>query len=219
MKPSLLPGALASVILVAAVWADAPPPAASAEQIASDVVKASGGANWPKVRTLGFTFNVEQDGKTLLSAKHQWDMAKNTDTVSWGGKTVTVNIAAPASDEDSKAAFQRWTNDSYWLLAPLKFRDPGTKVRAVTPPPEDAGEFDVIELSFDKVGLTPGDTYHLYIDRAAHLLRRWIYMPGGGTKMAGTWDGYKEFGGLTLSTEHQFGDKRITFTDIAVTPK
>ena len=35
--------------------------------------------------------------------------------------------------------------------------------------------------------------------------------------VSGTWDDYKDFGGLKLATSHQFGDKRIFFTDVQVT--
>src|SRR5678816_3024445 len=62
-----------------------------AEAIADSVIKASGGENWPKVKKISFTFNVEQAGKTLLSAKHEWDVANHKDKVTWDGKTVTVD--------------------------------------------------------------------------------------------------------------------------------
>jgi hypothetical protein len=191
----------------------------TAEAIADAVIKASGGDNWPKVKKIHFTFNVEQDGKQLMSATHEWDLAKGTDTVTWAGKTATVKLNETPSDENAKAAFQRWTNDSYWLLAPLKLRDPGTSVTALTPLPPGAEDMDVIQLKFGAVGLTPDDVYNLYIDRATHLVRRWDYMPAPGKKVSGTWEGYQEFGGLKLATEHQFGDKRITFTDVKVESK
>ncbi len=203
-------------IVVGAVRLIADP---KAEAIADALIKASGGDAWPKVKSIQFTFNVEQDGKQLLSAKHQWDVANGMDTVTWAGKTATIKLNETPSDENAKAAFQRWTNDSYWLLAPLKVRDPGTIVTPLTPPPGGAENFDVIQLKFGKVGLTPDDIYNLYIDRDSHLLRRWDYMPAPDKKVSGTWEGYQEFGGLKLSTEHQFGDKRITFTDVKVETK
>jgi hypothetical protein len=189
------------------------------EAIADALYKASGGENWRKVKRIQFTFNVEQDGKQLLSAKHDWDVVGQTDTVIWGGKTATVTLNRAVFDEESKYAFERWTNDAYWLLAPLKVRDPGTTVTAAGPGAAGTDEFDVIQLKFGSVGLTPNDVYNLYVDRDTHLLRRWDYMPSLDKKITGTWEGYKDFGGLMLSTEHQFGDKRITFTDIKVETK
>jgi hypothetical protein len=66
----------------------------TAEAIADAVIKASGGDNWSKVNKIHFTFNVEQDGKQLMSATHEWDVAKGTDTVTWEGKTATVKFNA-----------------------------------------------------------------------------------------------------------------------------
>jgi hypothetical protein len=132
--------------------------------------------------------------------------------VSWAGKTVTVNVWNPAADEAAKAAYARWVNDSYWLIAPLKLKDPGV---SVTYGGQQDG-FDSLHLSFAKVGLTPGDQYNLYIDPQTHLVRRWDYMPSREKKTSGTWSNYKDYGGLILSTERTFGDKRIWFSDVRV---
>ena len=81
----------------------------------------------PNVKTIDFTFAVEKGGETLVSAEHHWDVVAQTDRVKWKGKEVTVNLADPATDEDAKAAYARWVNDSYWLLAPLKLKDRGLR--------------------------------------------------------------------------------------------
>ena len=94
----------------------------SAEQLAEKAWRASGGENWANVKTIDFTFNVQKEGKTVGNAEHHWDVAAQTDRVRWKGKDVTVDLANPAGDEDAKAAYARWVNDSYWLLAPLKLK-------------------------------------------------------------------------------------------------
>src|SRR5204863_100266 len=104
-------------------------------QLATDIWKASGGENWAKVEEVDFTFVVEQGGKTLFSAQHFWNVTDWSDKVRWKDKQdkehlVTVNLKAPPSDVEGKAAYGRWVNDSYWLLAPLKIRDPGVKVES-----------------------------------------------------------------------------------------
>ena len=73
-----------------------------------------------------------------------------------------------------------------------------------------------IAATFEQVGLTPGDQYQLYIDPQSKLVRRWDYMPSPDKNTTGTWDEYKPFGPLTLSTEHRMGNRRIFFTDVAV---
>lgn len=184
---------------------------AAATQLADAVFKASGGENWPNVRAIQFTFNVSEGEQLLLAAQHVWDVEAGKDTVTWNGKTVTVDVRSPAQDDDSKAAYARWVNDSYWLLAPLKLKDAGVHVRPL-------GD-DSFEVSFEQVGLTPGDRYVYYIDRGTNLPRAWDYMPASDKKLGGTWERYREIGGLTLATEHQFAGKRIWFSDLDVTTK
>jgi hypothetical protein len=189
---------------------------AKTDALADAVMSASGAANWPKVKRIAFTFNVEKDGKSLVSAKHEWDMKAGTDTVTWGGKTVTINIMGPHEGDDAKAAFQRWTNDSYWLLAPLKLHDGGAMLSYGGEQEIEGTKYEILNMSFAGVGLTPGDHYMLYIDPQSHLLQRWDYMPKPDQKTSGTWEKYEKFDGLTLSMDHHFGDKRIFFTDVKV---
>ena len=201
------------VAALAAGWLAVPAPAdPEADALADAVFKASGGENWPKVKSVQFTFNVGDGSNVVASAKHVWDVRAGTDTVTWKDKTVTVDVRAPAGDADAKAAYARWVNDSYWLLAPLKVKDAGVN-------PAYGGrqdEYEVLHLRFAGVGLTPDDQYNLYVDPQTHLVRRWDYMPSPDKKLSGTWEGYKEFSGLKLATEHQMAGKRIWFSDVEV---
>jgi hypothetical protein len=192
-----------------------------AKQMATDIWKSSGGEEWPNIVEIDFTFVVEQDGKTLASVAHKWNLAKKTDEVKWKtkdgqDKDVTVNLAAPAQDEDGKTAFARWTNDSYWLLAPLKLRDPGVTLSYEGPKGADGMAGETIRAKFDNVGLTPGDQYVYYIDAKTYTVFAWDYIPKADTVMHATWDNYQYFSGLKLSTEHKMGDKMIRFKDITV---
>ena len=125
----------------------------------------------------------------MVSAEHHWDVAAQTDHVKWKGKDVTVNLADPAADEDGKAAYARWVNDSYWLIAPLKLKDRGVHVAQEASKTMDGAECEVLRLSFGQVGLTPNDQYRLYINPATKLVASWDYMPEPGKSMHGTWDG------------------------------
>jgi len=188
-----------------------------AQQLAKDVWRASGGENWGKVKEMRFTFVVEQDGKQLTSAEHEWNVAAGTDRVKWKGKDVTVNLAAPAQDDDGKAAHARWVNDSYWLLAPLKVLDPGVKLVYEGSKEMEGAACEVLRVSFAQVGLTPGDQYLLYVDPATKLVKSWDYMPKADTVMHGTWEKYQTFGALKLATEHNFAGKMIRFADVKAT--
>ncbi|MEO5719605.1 MAG: hypothetical protein ABIR29_13685 [Chthoniobacterales bacterium] len=190
-----------------------------AAQLADAVWKASGGENWPHVEAIDFTFAVEKGGKTLVSAEHHWDVAAQTDRVKWKGKDVTVNLAEPATDEDAKAAYARWVNDSYWLLAPLKLKDLGLQVTAEDAKTIDDAKREVLLLSFAKVGLTPKDQYRLYIDPATKLMTSWDYMPEPGKSVHGTWENYQKSGGLMLSTAHKMEEIEIKILNLNVTTK
>jgi hypothetical protein len=206
----------ATAVLPASLSATDDP--AKGEQLAEDVWKASGGEQWPDVKTIDFTFAVEKNGKTVMQAAHHWDMATETDRVKWKGKDVTVNLAKPGQDEDAKAAYARWVNDSYWLLCPLKLRDRGLKVTAEGRKEMDGAPREVLRLSFERVGLTPNDQYRLYIDPATKRVVSWDYMPKPGETMHGTWEGYQQTGGLMLATEHKMeGGVQIRILNLKVT--
>lgn len=191
----------------------------SVPELAQAVWKAAGGENWSHVRTIDFTFAVEKAGKTIASAEHHWDVPGFTDEVKWKGKDVTVNLASPGSDEDAKAAYARWVNDSYWLLAPLKLMDHGVHLTDKGTSEMDGAKRQVLHLSFGQVGLTPEDQYNLYIDPESKLVTSWDYMPEPGKSMHATWSDYKKTGGLTLATNHEMKGARIRILDLKVTTK
>jgi hypothetical protein len=190
----------------------------AAMKLAREVVHASGGDNWSKVKRVQFTFNVlDKDGKVAAANKHDWDVRAGTDTITTkDNKTVTVKLADKNDEGDAKTAYRQWVNDTYWLLMPLKLLDGGVKLAHGGTQEVDGKKYEVLNMSFDSVGLTPGDRYTLYIDPAEKLVRRWDYMPNAEKKTSGTWDGYEQFGPLKLSTKHQFGERQINMTDVKV---
>jgi hypothetical protein len=207
---------LVAVVLLGVCSVQAQEQSDRARQLATDVWKASGGENWSQVKEVRFTFVVEQEGKEVASVQHHWDVVAGTDRVQWKGKDVTVNLGAPGEGEDEKAAYARWVNDSYWLLAPLKVLDPGVK-HAYEGTKETQGvECELLRLSFEQVGLTPGDQYVLYVDPQTKLVRAWDYIPSPEKVMHSTWENYQQFGGLKLATEHQFEGRVIRFKDVSV---
>ena len=215
---------IAFMICLLAVISAAPAAEEAATNLppaAVDLWKASGGDNWSKVKEIDFNFVVEQDGKQLFSAAHRWNVAAMTDAVKWKDKEgkdhdVTANLSKPATEGEEKTAFARWVNDSYWLLAPLKIRDAGVKVEAGGPKDLNGTSVETINLSFDKVGLTPTDRYVLYIDPQTKLPKAWDYIPQSGNGLQATWEKFQNFGGLNLATEHNFNGKAIKLTDIKV---
>ena len=201
-------------IFVAGVRAQTPD--AKAEALGKELWQASGGENWSKVKAIDFTFIVEENGKELARAVHHWEVIAGTDHVKWKDKDVTVNVTAPAPDDANKAAYARWVNDAYWLLAPLKILDRGVNLTAEGQKESEGVLCETLRLSFAGVGLTQNDQYLLYLDPQTKLVRAWDYIPKADTVMHGTWEKYETFGGLKLATEHNFSGKMIRFAEIKV---
>jgi hypothetical protein len=190
-----------------------PAPAMSADELAAAVMKASGGDAWSKVTHVKFTFVAGKQSRA-----HDWDVKKQTDTVTVNGKSMTAKLTGAHNTDESKKAFGAWTNDSYWLMAPLKVMDAGVK-RTIKPDETiDGKSYHVLHLSFDSVGMTPTDQYNLFVDPETNLVRHWDYIPAKGEGRRFSWDEYQDFNGIKLSTEHKVnGQPAIKFTGIEVT--
>jgi len=220
MKRAAIPATVLAISILLRLSLGAAAPATgddAAMKLAKEVVKANGGENWAKVKRIQFTFNVlDKDGKPAMAAKHDWDVRAGTDAVTWKEKTVTVKLADKNDEGDAKAAYQRWVNDTYWLMMPMKLLDGGVKLAHGGTQEVEGQKYEVLNMSFEGVGLTPGDKYTLYIDPQERLVRRWDYMPSAEKKTSGTWDGYEQFGPLKLATKHQFGERQINMTEVKV---
>jgi hypothetical protein len=76
----------------------------------------------------------------------------------------------------------------------------------------------IVKYPSEAGGYTPGDIFELYIGKD-NLIHEWIYRRGG--KKDGrilTWEEYKNFNGLNLSTVHNNEDKsfKLWFSGIEV---
>jgi hypothetical protein len=188
-----------------------------ADQLARSVAMASGVNNWPRATSLSFTFVVHDGNDLKVSRQHVWNIKAGTDTVSSGEKSTTVNIAKPDMNDPAQVeAFKAWTNDSYWLLAPLKLFDMGVTREALGRREVAGKTYEVLQLSFQGVGMTPGDRYNLYIDSFTSLVAYWDYMPSAETTMQATWEKYRHVEGLKLATFHKMGTKTIAIENLSV---
>jgi hypothetical protein len=187
------------------------------------------------VQRLSFTFVVEKGQKEVLSRRHIWSPNEGKLEVKSSGETIvlqqidqynlTKKADKPAEYADvwrkvsqkraPKRAAEAWKsfiNDSYWLLAPSKVTDPGVERRL-----DDSGR---LVLQFEGVGLTPGDTYWLTVDRQTWRVTDWRFELEGGRTGAFEWLDYQKFGPLMLSTRRVSKNDNVTisFEDVVVEP-
>lgn len=168
----------------------------SAEELADAVMKANGADHWGKVKIIRWTF--------AGGRKHVWNLKEGTDVVTGkDGKSTTIKVGAMPTDPDEKKAYQAWTNDSYWLIAPLKIKDPGVMLSTQPDEKINGKNYLVLHLAFQGVGMTPGDQYNWYIDPETMMLSYWDYMPTANKKTRYSWEGYKDFNGVKIATEHK----------------
>lgn len=205
-----------------------PPLETRADSLAARALEATGGAAWSSAPALRFSFAVERDGERTLRARHAWDRTTNDYRVAWPASadsvyTVLMNLDTRTGRAfvngialDSAAtvlaletAYGRYINDTYWLAAPAKLLDEGVN-RALAPDSSTA-QAEALALSFGNVGLTPGDRYWVWIDRASGRMARWAYIlegqPAEGPASAWVWTGYQTFdtpaGPVTLATRKE----------------
>lgn len=208
------------------------------------VMAAMGGEDaWEHTRFLAFRWNVYRNGELVSDRKHHWDRYRGDyrlETTMRGSPeeaerslTVLFNVntregqafvgGQPADEalNDSlvERAYGMFINDSYWLLMPYKWRDPGVNLEHVGAESDEDGGWQVFHLSFEEVGLTPGDQYWVYVSAdPPHLVGKWRYhlqsMEERGPFIY--WRNWQRFGGIMLATlrEGEGDDFRIEFTDI-----
>jgi hypothetical protein len=227
--------------IVGAVGAVSPAPDTAAAQDAAEVIESiwkrvGGKEAYGEACYLEFTWVVEVNGKSLRARRHAWDRwtgayvlgTRDPET----GDTVSVHfnvndmkgdafLAGEPVDADAAAAyvekaFAAFINDTYWLLAHVKLEDPGVKVSVQPASAGSEGGGSVLHLSFDNVGLTPGDQYWLSVDSSGRVTR-WRFRLEGGQKRELLWKDERDCGmGLRFATSKESADGsfRVYFPEV-----
>jgi hypothetical protein len=216
--------------------AASPAPRGEADPIAAEIAKqvmdAMGGhAAWEKVPYLRFDFVVVSEGQERARFRHWWDKKQGRVRVEGPDEKGQIVAAAfgladkkgisftggmPDTDPTTitnhiQNGYERWINDTYWLIMPFKLRDPGTHLKHVRTEKGGSGQtYDVLELSFSPgVGLTPGDKYWLFVNRQTHLIDRWEFVLTGREPppQGSSWESWSSVGPLRLSLLRRFKDR------------
>lgn len=229
--------------------ADRAGPADSARLLADRVMEWQGGRDaWEATRFLRFDWIVEREGATAARRSHAWDRWEGDYRLSYtrddGGRVVALfdlpslasdtapaegdvwvdgeRLEGSARDSALRQAYGAFVNDSYWLLMPLKWRDPGVHLEYVgrTELP-DGNRYPTVHLTFEEgLGIT-NDRYWGFVDPESGKMVAWRYLLEGDEQKGPLiwWRDWRTFGpqGLRLALDRRFeaGPLRIRFEGVA----
>lgn len=150
--------------------------------------------------------------------QYKWDKENGVVEVKWDDYVVLLNLVDTKNSKVTKSgkrishqkenkavakALKMFNNDSFWLVAPYKVFDAGTKRSIVA---LDDGSSGLL-VSYSKGGTTPGDHYlwRLNPDGFPNSFKMWVkIIPIGGIEA--TWDDWKVMeSGAYLPQSHQLG--------------
>jgi len=215
----------------------ASPPAADIDAESAGIVRAmtdamGGQQTWDRLPCFRFDFVVVRDGKDVARFRHWWDKRSGRCRVEGPddqGKQVTAIFTLAdkkgtafveglgESDSARVAAiiqngYERWVNDTYWIMMPFKLRDPGVRIRYARNERTLETVYDVLELSFAPgTGLTSDDRYWLFVNRRTHLIDRWEFVLTGQKPppSGASWEAWTSLGPVTLSLQRRFQGKPV----------
>lgn len=211
-----------------------PSPPLTANDVAEALIQALGGQQtWDRAHHICFTFASARfhcwdkyTGNHRLEGKNQQGQTFVVlENINTHQGTAYLN-GQPVPEDQVKAyvdgAYQAWANDTYWLLMPYKLKDPGVNLEYAGSEEIDGVRYEKLHLTFQNVGITPGDQYWAYINPSTGLMERWSYIlqnqDKNGPPTQWLWQGWQKYGDLMLApTRTQVGgDGKLEFTNIAV---
>ena len=232
MHPRWLLNCTTLALLVgAAAHAETDPKAiAIADQVMAEL---GGKTAWDNTRYLHFGFAGRRqhwwdkwEGRYRLEGKNRegqsYLVLMNVNTRQGTAWLNGQPLAGEALAKQLESAYGAWINDTYWLLMPYKMRDPGVNLVYAGEETIGSTTYDKLLLSFEQVGLTPGDRYWAYVNRATHRMERWAYIlqsdPPGQEATAWEWQGWARYGNILLAPERKkvAGDGTLPLSPIEV---
>ncbi len=211
---------------------------AKADEVAHTMMNAMGGEKaWYAAHFLRFDFIVNAGGKIVENRSHLWDKMTGRyrleDKTKDGKPRVVLfsindrhgetyvdgkKVEGAAGAKAVKDAYEAFINDMYWLAMPWKWLDAGVNLKYMGPKTLGNESGEVVRLTFDHVGLTPGDRYDAFVSSQSHLMTHWDFKLQSGDKGSFDWQ-YVDAGGVKLAKTHP-GDKvSIDMGDVRVLDK
>jgi hypothetical protein len=195
---------------------------AKAIQLADEVMLAQGGRGaWDALRYLSWDFFGR---RTLL-----WDKFTGNVRIDWKKpqQTVVVNIQTGAGKvwlngeaqqhPDTLSKYLQlgknvWINDSYWLIMPFKLKDTGVTLKYLGQSATEAGaSAELLELTFEGVGVTPNNKYHVWVDQTSKLVTQWAFFErydDATPRFTTPWEAYQTLSPIPIRLSSGRGGER-----------
>jgi hypothetical protein len=213
-----------------------------AVDLADKVVAAAGGMDkWNAVKQLRWGENVSNAGKVVIDGEEAWDRwnARHYGKVFGDHGDVVIKREiygehleaygeqggrrSQLPPDDSKAALkiaqERWQFDTAALCMPFLLEEPGTKLTYTGQAQGDAGNLEVITVTFDAADpARAGTSYQVDIDPATNMIERLEVIRAGGN-LGYKLGGWKAINGLKFpTTANNIGlaTEVIAFKDIQI---
>lgn len=195
---------------------------AKAIAIADSVMKAMGGQeNWDQTKIITWNF--------FGSRIHTWDKKTGRDRIEIPGSNMVIDMNISTKEgtvmkdgeemtqPDSvqkymQQGYEMWVNDSYWLVMPYKLKDGGVTLKYMGMDTTQTGTpSHKLKMTFDDVGVTPQNKYHVYVDTTDYMVRQWAYFSQADSeepRFILPWNNYEKHGEIMLSGDR--GQNKIT---------
>ena len=189
-----------------------------AEQLADKMLAAVNKAAFDSTRYISWRFRGDH--------RYLWDKEQHIIRVEWGGRTafiapnqnrgqVYAGGTALTGEENTllvSKAFDLYNNDSFWLIAPHKIKDPGTERGLVT-----LGDgSDALLVTYTSGGSTPGDSYLWQLDASGRptAYQMWVsIIPAGGLEF--TWEAWEQTStGFWVAAKHEGSILSVPIMDV-----
>jgi plasmid maintenance system killer protein len=200
---------------------------AKAIQIADAVMKASGGRKaWNETEFIAWNFfgarhliwNKKTGDVRIDIKKDNTAICMNIQTMQGNVKKNGVLLSGEERTKLLEKGKRIWINDSYWLVMPFKLKDDGVTLKYIKEDKAEDGKLcDVLQLSFEKVGVTPENKYYVFVDQSTHLVVQWQFFKTAADTtpdFTNMWLDYQPQGKILLSGNR--GKEGGSLTEIAV---
>lgn len=202
---------------------------AKAQALAQRVLKNMGGQKgWDNTRFIAWSFRDQYQVWDKKADRFRWEKDSLVAIISTRNKTGKVYVEGkelPSGNEKQMLldkAYAAWINNAYWLVMPFKLQDPGVNLKYIGEGKTvDGAAADMLEMTFDNVGLTPENKYHLWVDKKSGLITQWAYHKDFHHKkptFTRRWSDYKNYGTIKLASDRSNPESEFTIENIA-TPK